>query len=84
VCYWDGGILVLPYSKYFPYHNQKLTLGSMTLSQESGFLRFCLYLLTSFTTLSIFSSALASSHLVPPVDLIPELVDRNIYAKVGG
>lgn len=51
--------------------------------QESIFLRCALYVLTSLTTMSIFGSALATSHLYPSLDNIPIVPDRNLYAKVS-
>ncbi|CAL8072826.1 unnamed protein product [Orchesella dallaii] len=50
--------------------------------EESMFLRTALYVLTSLTTMSIFGSALATSHLFPAVDNIPIVPDRNLYAKI--
>jgi len=54
----------------------------LCFQQESMFLRTALYVLTSLTTMSIFGSALATSHLLPAVDNIPIVPDRNLYAKV--
>jgi len=50
--------------------------------QESGFIRFAVFSLTSLTSISIFGAALGHSHLFPGGESLPIIPDRNLYAKV--